>query len=277
MLSRIENSKSKFRRSELKVANWILENPNKCVKLSIGALAEAVGVSEPTIIRFCRALECEGYQLFKVLLGESLSAGVPFIHDQISELDDTRAIVDKVLNSASAAILRARHHVDLTEIDKAIDILDNAYQILCFGHGASGVVARDAQHKLLRVGIAVAAYTDPHVHSLAASLLTEKDAVIAISHTGMSRDVIQSAKLALENGCRVIAVTPKNSKLGEIASACIDSGVREDTNEYMPMISRLTDLVMIDVLIVALALHRGQTFIDAMERSKRIIRSKHIP
>ncbi len=277
MLSRIENSRSKLRRSELKVADWVVAHPNQCIDLSIGALAHEVGVSEPTVIRFCRAIGCEGYQIFKIMLSESLSAGVPFVHDQVSDRDDIPAIIDKVLNGVSAAILQARTKVDPVMVKKAVLILNSAHQVLCFGHGASGVVARDAQQRLLRVGIAVSAHTDSHIHALVASILGPKDAVIAISHTGMSRDVLESAELALKNGCPVIAIAPKESRLGVIATVCIDSGVHEDTDEYMPMTSRLTDLSMIDILFVALALHRGQAFRDAMEKSKHIIRGKHMP
>ena len=50
MLSHIQNNYHSLRKSEAKVADWVLAHPNEAVDLSIIALAEKAGVSEPTIM-----------------------------------------------------------------------------------------------------------------------------------------------------------------------------------------------------------------------------------
>ncbi len=276
MLAHIKNNREKLRKSEKRVADWVTAHPNETVSLSIGALAKAVSVSEPTIIRFCRALGFDGYHSFKQELENTLNAGVPFVHGNISESDDTKNIINKVITQASAALLKTKETLNPKSIDQAIKVLMKANQVLCIGHGASGVVTYDIQQKLLRVGVHVASYSDHHVHTLAASLLTKKDVLIAISHTGRSKDILDSVSFAKENGATIISLTLCNSPLAKISDIILESGATEDTTEYVPMISRLADLAIVDVLLVTLALKRGSSFIEEMSRSKAIIESKRI-
>ncbi|WP_077927809.1 MurR/RpiR family transcriptional regulator [Wohlfahrtiimonas populi] len=276
MISHIKSHRDKLRKSEKLVADWIMSHPNDAASLSIGMLAKTVGVSEPTVIRFCRALGFDGYHVFKQELAGALNAGVPFIHSNVSESDNTKDIVNKVITQASAALLRTKESISVKAIDQAVKILMKSSNVLCIGHGASNVVALDIQQKLLRVGITVSVFSDHHVHSLAASLMKKKDVMIAVSHTGRSQDILDSVAFAKENGASIISFTSKNSPLGELSDVVLESGATEDTKEYIPMISRLADLAIVDVLLVNLALKRGSSFIEEMSRSKTIIESKRV-
>lgn len=276
MISHIKSHRDKLRKSEKLVADWIMGHPNDAASLSIGMLARTVGVSEPTVIRFCRALGFDGYHVFKQELAEALNAGVPFIHSNVSETDNTRDIVNKVITQASAALLRTKESVSVKAIEQAVKILLKSSKVLCIGHGASNVVATDIQQKLLRVGITVSVFSDHHVHSLAASLMSKKDVLIAVSHTGRSQDILDSVAFAKDCGASVISFTSNDSPLGQASDVVLESGATEDTKEYIPMISRLADLAIVDVLLVTLALKRGSSFIDEMSRSKIIIESKRV-
>ncbi|MBS7819707.1 MurR/RpiR family transcriptional regulator [Wohlfahrtiimonas chitiniclastica] len=276
VISHIRSHRDKLRKSEKLVADWIMNHPNDAASFSIGMLAKTVGVSEPTVIRFCRAIGFDGYHVFKQELAESLNAGVPFIHSNVSESDNTKDIVNKVITQASAALLRTKESLSVKAVEQAVKILLRSSNVLCIGHGASNVVALDIQQKLLRVGINVSVFSDHHVHSLAASLMGKKEVLIAVSHTGRSQDILDSVSFAKANGASVISFTTKDSPLAEASDVVLESGATEDTTEYIPMISRLADLAIVDVLLVILALKRGNSFIDEMSRSKAIIESKRV-
>ena len=70
MLRKIEAELAGMTRAERKVARAVLRNPYRLLRKSIGALAAEAGVSEPTVIRFCRALDCKGFQDFKLQLAQ---------------------------------------------------------------------------------------------------------------------------------------------------------------------------------------------------------------
>ena len=60
----INDALLKLRKSERKVADFVLKNPLNVIHMRIVDLAKEAEVSEPTVVRFCRAVGCEGFQDF---------------------------------------------------------------------------------------------------------------------------------------------------------------------------------------------------------------------
>jgi len=89
-------------------------------------------------------------------------------------------------------------------------------------------------------------------------MLKPGDAVVAISHTGSTRSLIEVARTAKERGASVIVITGSNSPFGEF---CGRRGNRGDAGEYRwsntPTTSRLAALVIIDILSTSVALRKG--------------------
>lgn len=272
MLDRIRAVRPGLRKSEQKVADFVLARPNTAVNSSIAALAERAGVSEPTIIRFCRAIECSGFQDFKLKLVGSLATGVPYVCSGVDADDSVEELCFKVFDRAIATLVQVRNHLNPKAFAQAIDLLDCATRIEFYGHGASGIVAADAQHKFFRLGMPTVAYSDPHVHSMSAATLAPGAVVVAISHTGSSADLLHSVDLALESGADVIAITAWGSPLADKCTVALFADVSEDTDVYTPMLSRSAHLVILDALAVGVALKRGPALLTQLERSKRNLR-----
>ena len=66
LLQHIAQSRHLLRKSELKVADHVLQDPSEVMHSSMADLAQEVGISEPTIVRFCRAIGCSGFQDLKL-------------------------------------------------------------------------------------------------------------------------------------------------------------------------------------------------------------------
>ena len=58
ILPEIESRLEQLRRSERKVAELVLRQPENVMRMRIVDLARAAEVSEPTVVRFCRAFGC---------------------------------------------------------------------------------------------------------------------------------------------------------------------------------------------------------------------------
>ncbi len=69
----METCREQMRRSERKVADYILENRKEVIHMRIVDLAQEAHVSEPTVVRFCRAIGCDGFQNFKVALAKHMA------------------------------------------------------------------------------------------------------------------------------------------------------------------------------------------------------------
>lgn len=68
----IEGNLEHLRPSERLVAKFVLGRPSVVIHMSIADLAERAEVSEPTIMRFCKAVGCLGFMEFKLALVRDL-------------------------------------------------------------------------------------------------------------------------------------------------------------------------------------------------------------
>lgn len=276
LLARIAASLAELRKSERAVAELVLAQPSEVLHLSIAELAQRVGVSQPTVARFASALGFSGYKEFKLRLAQSLASGVPFVHQDVGPDDALELVAPKVFDRTVGALINVRNHLDSAQLARAVRILVRARRIECYGVGNSGIVALDAQHKLFRFGVSAVAYTDTHTMAMAATVLKRGDAVIAISASGRTTDMLGAVEIALESGAEVIAITAGGSPLARLASVALYADVPEDPDIYAPMISRLAHLAIIDVLCVGMALSLGPALVKRLERAKQTLRDKRI-
>jgi RpiR family carbohydrate utilization transcriptional regulator len=115
------------------------------------------------------------------------------------------------------------------------------------------------------------AYTDPAIHAIAAALLREGDALVAISQRGNNPSLTRSAKLARRGGAEVIVLAPSGTPLADMASLLIPIDLVFATDPYTPISARLAYLVVIDVLAVGLALQRGPEFRKKMQNAQKAL------
>ncbi|WP_322996771.1 SIS domain-containing protein [Castellaniella sp.] len=265
---------SQLSRAAARVAQFIIAQPADASRMAISELAEVAQVSEPTVIRLCRTLGYGGWPDFKVQLAASLISGVPYVHSALNPHDDIPTLSNKIFDNAVSALLRVRDTLAPDQVARAIDRLSQARRIEFHGLGNSGIVANDAQLKFFRFDLAVVAYTDSHTQSMAAALLGPQDVLIAISHSGRSRELLDATALAQSNGCPIIAITASGSPLAGLADILLQSDIQEDTDLYSPMISRLAHLAIIDVLALGLALRCGAQASHALGRTKQGLKGK---
>lgn len=277
LLAQIEAARERLSKAELRVADYVLSHPDTIMALSIAALAGAVGVSQPTVARFCMALGFSGFKEFKLRLVQSLAGGVPFVHRDVGVGDPSSALVAKVLDRTIAALMRVRSDLNAADLDRAIHLLANAHRIEFYGLGNSGIIAADAQHKFFRLGMPTVAYTDPHIHGMAATLLQPGAAVMAISNTGRTRDLLRSVEYARQAGADVVAITASGSPLAKLSTVALCADVEEDPDVYSPMTSRIAHLAIIDVLAVGVALSRGPGLLGQLEKAKQSLRERRVP
>ncbi|UAW98363.1 transcriptional regulator HexR [Halopseudomonas nanhaiensis] len=272
LLQHIAASRQQLRKSELKVADHVLAQAAQVMHSSMADLAREVGVSEPTIVRFCRAIGCTGFQDLKLRLAQSLAAGANFGQFSISEDDSVDALSHKIFDTTLATLMDVRERLDPRATEQAIEALASARRVEFYGFGASGAVASDAQHKFFRLQVSTAAYSDPHMQAMSAVTLGPEDVAVAISQTGRTKDLLHSATLVVESGAKLISLCPSQTPLAELAQVHIPIDVPEDTDIYTPLSSRIAHLVVIDVLAMGLSMRRGPELVNHLKNVKRSLR-----
>ncbi|WP_018151108.1 transcriptional regulator HexR [Leeia oryzae] len=276
MLNRINHQLNNLPKAERLVAQQVLDQPRWAVEAPVAEIARVAQVSQPTVIRFCRSLGCDGLSDFKRRLANSLASGVPFVHSSVTRDDSVSDLSAKVFDNTISALLKCRNDLSAQALQQAIALLSDAKRIEFYGQGNSGIIAQDAQHKFFRYGVPTVAYSDPHVHRMAAAVLSEGDVVVVVSASGRSTDILHSVQMALSVGASVIAITPSGTPLAKLATVTLGADAQEDVEVYAPMLSRLVQLVIIDVLAVGVALKRGPQAILQLEKAKRSLKEKRV-
>nr|WP_314270608.1 SIS domain-containing protein [uncultured Kingella sp.] len=277
MLSKISEQLDSLSAAERKVAEAALAEPKWFVHAAVAEIALRAGVSQPTVIRFCRTLGYKGLPEFKLALSASISqSGLPYVHAELNTDDDMGNVMEKVLGNTAASLLGARRSLKESELENAVSWLASARRIEFYGVGNSGIVAQDAQHKFFRFGISAVAYSDAHIQLMAAAVLAPQDVLVAVSNSGSSIEILDAAGIAKKNGARLIAITHPDSPLAHIADCVLATAVQEDANLYTPMVSRLLQLAVVDILAIGLALRLGETASLQLEKGKLSVRSHRV-
>ncbi len=271
LLDSIHTHLDSLSKSERKVALAVLKNPELAIAENITALARNAQVSEPTVVRFCRAIGYDGWQEFKLKLAQGLALALPGADESPMQDDLASDLVNKICSRSINTLLDLRNNLRPEAIQRALDVLVQSNKIEFYGQGTSGVVAADAQHKFFRSGVPTVAYSDPHIHSISASLLKKGDTVVAISQRGNSAALLRSVQLARKMEADIIALTPSGTPLAELATVLVPIDLSFNTDPYTPLSARLAHLVVIDILAVGLALKRGPEFRSKMQNAQKAL------
>jgi RpiR family carbohydrate utilization transcriptional regulator len=276
LIRRITDNQQKLRKSEAKVAAYVLANANDVIKMRIVDLASKSEVSEPTVIRFCRALGYDGFQSFKLQLAQQLGLGSVYTQFAVDDSDTVTDLRNKVFDTTIGSLLNVRDDITPEILEEAINTISNARRVEFYGFGASGSVAADAQHKFFRLQLSTAAYTDPHIQHMSAISLGKEDVVVAISQSGETQALLQSVNLAREAGANVIGLAPQNTSLSKLCNLAIYVNAEEDLEWFTPVSSRIAHLLVIDVIATGVARHRKpllKEHLKRLEKSQRALRT----
>ena len=276
MLGTVRSARLTLSKSEEKVADYVLSEPDAVVQASIQSLAKNCGVSEPTVVRFCKAIGCSGYHDFKMKLARSRASQEKYFFRDVASEDSSKVLSEKLIDSAIASIQDIRNQLDYKAVDQAIELYSNAARVEFYGSGGSAVVAEDAQLKFFRLGKPAISYADPHIQLASAALLDKKSLAIAISYTGKNKDMLDAVALAKEAGASVLSVTRTGSELASMCDVNLNVDVAEDSDVFSPLKSRLAQMLVLDILAVGVALKGGDHMLEQLSSATLAIADKFV-
>ncbi|MDT0331049.1 MurR/RpiR family transcriptional regulator [Nocardiopsis lambiniae] len=269
--------------AERRVAQRIIDDPERAAASSITQLAKDCATSEATVIRFCRTIDFSGYRELRLALateaGQARGArttGGPEPDGDINPDDTLVTVVQKIAYTDARAVEETGAALDVDVLRTVIDTMGAARRIDVYGVGASAFVGADLQQKLHRIGLTSFAWSDAHVMLTSAALLDERDVAIGISHSGSTIDTVQALAEAGRRGARTVAITNfPRSPIG-FADHVLTTAARETTFRSGATASRLAQLTVVDCLFVGLAQSRYTDSRTALETTAEAVRGLRI-
>ncbi len=262
---------------EQKVLDNIIARDEFSEETPIKSVAVENQVSEAMIVKIAKKLDFSGYREFRSNLVLYRQLEVSRMFQDLSADDDMDKLVQKVFRNSIQALEETMAILDIQSLNRSKDIISRAKRLLFIGVGGSAQIAFDFSHKLLRIGIGAHVINDSHMMMMAAALADSDTAVMAISHSGHTKDVIEALKLARSNGARTIAVTNYGgSPVCDYADAVLTSTSRGGTLLGENAASRIAQLNILDVLYVAIAQQDLKKSEENLSKTTVAVRNKRI-
>jgi DNA-binding MurR/RpiR family transcriptional regulator len=260
--------------AERAIADVILTDPQAASVRTIGQLAQASGSSEATVTRFCRTIGLPGYAHLRLRLavsaerrrnGDDVDSGIAMLGD-LDPADPPSEIVRKVAYADTRAVDLTLSQVDETELMTVVELLAGARRVLTFGVAASATAAFDGASKLNLSGCAATVAHDVHSALMLATVYGPDDVLVAFSHSGRARDVVDLLQTAKGRGIATVVVTSDAaSPAARIAGHVLLTAARELRFRSGGVASRMAQLAIVDALFVLLAHRRFDASVDAAD------------
>ncbi len=236
---------NQFTKAEKKVADYVINNQQKVLYMSITDLADACHVGDTSVYRFCRTMKLQGYQDFKMKLSLSMASPEEENHDK----SQTNDLAERVMNLTISAIRETYTLLDREKVNQALELLSQAERVYFFGIGDSLITAQSACNKFLRITNKATCLADPHMQAMAASLATERDLLLIVSYSGATKDNILVAKLAKKAGAKVICVSHfRKSPLTAYADITLLCGAEEAPLDGGSLAGKIGQIYLMDLL-----------------------------
>lgn len=232
--------------AERKVADFVLQNPQKAVDSNVSELAKASGVSDATVVRMCHHIGYSGYYQFRITLSRDLG------REQYSVLRnmETEDAVEKVFKEYAETLRDIGRTINLEVMRSSANLLKTCKQAHIMAVGNTSPLAQYMGFRLGRLGIKSTYNVSPEYFLNHVNLADEGDILVAITQSGTSRQVIQGMELGKEKNLKSIAITAyAQSPVSDLADYVLLSTSREESFNYYKGYAHLNEMAVIDALL----------------------------
>ena len=238
--------------NERKIARFILESPALIRDYSSQNLANSVGVSQSSIVKFSQKLGYQGFPDLKLAIHEAVLLGDKSEEagqKSTKQLENDAAIKDQLFHIKTEAL---RNTMELNEEQRllaAVDVLENSDRIQIIALGAGSMVARNFASELIQIGKSVIAEVDTYIQLSSVATLGKGDAAFLISCSGQSPRMLEIVKQAKKSGANIITLTNYNANpMRSLADVQLFSVSRVGEYEVPQIVSSTSQQFVVDLL-----------------------------
>jgi DNA-binding MurR/RpiR family transcriptional regulator len=253
--TKIKALKDSLSISELKLAKFALDSSNAIRELSSQELANVVGVSQSSVVKFSQKLGYKGYPAFKMGIIDALNISTTNsnLHGKITINDSFGQMSDKLLSSKVSVLNETQNLNDEKAFIEAVELLKASKRILICGLGGSALVGKDFSYKLQKLGMMAIEEADTHAQLAFAATLGENDLVFAISESGNTKEMINVVSEAKRNKSKIISVTRYGSTpISDMADVKLYSVADDESARLSSILARTAQEFIIDILFIAI-------------------------
>ena len=267
-LTHIKSLYPEMTASEKGIADFILDYPEHIYDLNIQELARTAKVSIPTVTRFAKRLDFEGFKDFKIALVRDISVGYHFQPDDI-EAESVEEVTRNVFRKQISIFSETVENLDFTSVERAARAILEADRVLFFSVSSSNPATLDCFWKLSMAGFTCVHSTDLYTQEIIAENARKGDAAVCISFSGRSREVVECMKKARDNGAETICITSFiDSPLTKYSNIKLFSAPVAANYQQIDLPSKLSHMAIFDSIYLYIILKGGAAVSKSINKNE---------
>ena len=263
-----------FFESERKIGTYIIQHTAEVVDMTVGELAQACGVSDASVSRFCKKINMKGFHHLKITLAKEISEkGIE--EEEVSNhisVNDIEQSLKNILANKVTEITQTVSMMDAKQLSEILNKLNMARTVQFFAVGNTIPVAIDGAFKLNQIGIPAVSGTIWETQIGYTYNMTAEDVVIAISNSGESTAVLRALEAA---GATTLSITnSEKSSAAQLSDYHITTATREKLFLDGYCFSRVSATTVIEILYLFLTSMRKDAYKSIVRHEQAIAFTK---
>ena len=266
-----------FFESERKIGTYIIQHTAEVVDMTVGELAQACGVSDASVSRFCKKINMKGFHHLKITLAKEISEkGIE--EEEVSNhisVNDIEQSLKNILANKVTEITQTVSMMDAKQLSEILNKLNMARTVQFFAVGNTIPVAIDGAFKLNQIGIPAVSGTIWETQIGYTYNMTAEDVVIAISNSGESTAVLRALEAAKSAGATTLSITnSEKSSAAQLSDYHITPATREKLFLDGYCFSRVSATTVIEILYLFLTSMRKDAYKSIVRHEQAIAFTK---
>jgi DNA-binding MurR/RpiR family transcriptional regulator len=254
-LLRIRAERDHMSAIERRVADFLLENAHLLRDYSSQQLANALGISQSSVVKFSQKFGFKGYPDLKYSIvqavargdGDDVEASAPSSDHPVSALADA---LWELKSQAEAATRLINPPERIDAVVQSIQLAGKAYII---GLGEDGIPARAFATRLSMLGVLTVHYVDAALMQAGVSNAAAGDVLLVFSEHGRQPTLCQIGRRVRERGGHVVTVTRHTpNPLRAHADIPLLVSAHDERRHVEPLLYQSALLHLLDLIFVLL-------------------------
>lgn len=256
-LLKIRSERDRMSAIERRIADYVLENAHLLRDYSSQQLANALGISQSSVVKFSQKLGFKGYPDLKFSIGEAMARGDG---NEENGIADSRrgthphaTLAENLWSTKARAEEETRLINPPEKIATVASAIEDARRLFIIGLGGDGIPARAFASKLSLIGIETVLHTDPMLMTACTSIASAEDVLLVFAEHGKQTSLCHLARQFRERGGKVVSVTRHTANpLRAHADASLLVSAHDERAHIEPLLYQCALQHLLDLIFVLL-------------------------
>ncbi|MEJ7746792.1 MAG: MurR/RpiR family transcriptional regulator [Luteimonas sp.] len=255
-LLKIRSERDQMSAIERRIADFMLENAQLLRDYSSQQLADALGISQSSVVKFSQKLGFKGYPDLKLSVGEAVArdnAGDAMASAAPKEHGPHAAFAESLWRSKAQAEEETRLINPPATLDAIAALIDGAGKVCIIGLGEDGIAARAFALKLSLLGIVSVHHFDLALMAASTSSVAADDVLLVFSEQGKQPSLCHISREFRGRRGKVVSITRHTANpLRAHADASLLVSAHDERAHIEPLLYQSALQHLLDLVFVLL-------------------------